>query len=256
MTWSIIARDQNTGAIGCAVTSCFFAVGAMVPHVRAGVGAVATQAIVNRELGPRGLALLEDGQTPDAAIEALLAADPGRDVRQVHILAKQGVLAGHTGAHCPYWSGRVTGPGVSVAGNTLAGPEVVQATLDAFLAATGSLEERLIAALQAGQRAGGDSRGWQSAALLVRGRPGLPDVDLRADDHAAPLDELERLLAVHTHDFLPVARYFPCIAGEHGAFDLATLEKARAARLANRQSGLTPSHGTLAAARPAPGGTS
>jgi len=254
MTWSIIAHDPDTGAIGCAVTSCFFAVGAVVPHVQAGVGAIATQAFANRALGPKGLALLEAGRTPDAAIAALLADDPGREVRQVHLIGKDGTSAGHTGARCPYWSGSVSGPGVSAAGNTLVAEEVVQATLEAFLAAAGSLEERLVTALQAGQRAGGDSRGWQSAALLVRGRPGLPDVDIRADDHAAPLDELERLLAVHIHDYLPVARYFPGIAGAIGAFDAETLEAARATRLANRKSGLAPSHGTLAPARPAPAG--
>ena len=254
MTWSIIAHDPETGAVGCAVTSCFFAVGAMVPHVEAGVGAVATQAIVNRALGPRALALLAERNAPSLVVERLFRGDPGAEVRQLHLLALDGSSAGHTGARCPYWSGRVSASGVSVAGNTLAGEEVARATLDAFLAASGSLEERLVAALRAGERAGGDSRGRQSAALLVRGRPGLPDVDIRADDHATPLEELERLLAVHTHDFLPVARYFPGIADEHGAFDAETLAAARGVRLGNREKGLSQSLGTLAPARQAPGG--
>ncbi|WP_340107531.1 DUF1028 domain-containing protein [Pikeienuella sp. HZG-20] len=252
MTWSILAKDPETGALGCAVTSCFFAVGAMVPHVEAGVGAVATQAIVNRALGPRALRLLSDGETPDAVVKRLLDSDPGADVRQLHVLAEDGATAGHTGGRCPYWSGRVQRPGVSVAGNTLAGEEVAQATLDGFLSASGGFGERLIAALQAGERVGGDCRGRQSAALLVRGRPGHPDIDIRADDHAAPLDELERLLRVHVHDFLPVARHFPGVAGEHGAFDAATLEAARSERLENRRRNLTPSHGAIRAAQSAP----
>lgn len=256
MTWSILAHDPETGALGCAVTSCFFAVGAMVPHVEAGVGAVATQAIVNRALGPRALRLLADGETPGAVVKRLMDNDPGAEVRQLHVLAEGGASAGHTGARCPYWSGRVQQPGVSVAGNTLTGEEVAQATLEGFLSASGSFGERLIAALQAGGRAGGDSRGQQSAALLVRGQPGLPDIDIRADDHAAPLDELERLLSVHVHDFLPVARHFPGVAGEYGVFDVATLEAARAARLENRQRNLTPSLGTIRTAQTAPKFTS
>ncbi len=249
MTWSIVARDPETGALGVAVTSCFFAVGALIPHIAPGIGAIATQAVVNRGYGAAGLRALADGTPVDAAIDALAAADEGRDVRQLHAIDADGRTAAFTGARCPVWAGSLAGDGVSVAGNTLAGRAVAEATLAAFeRRADQPFAERLIAALAAGEAAGGDARGRQSAALLIRGVEGVPDVDLRADDHAAPIDELARLLAVHRDDFTPVARLFPGVHSAAGVFDPESLAEARGQRLANRERGLAASLGTLRAA--------
>ncbi|MBJ3776486.1 DUF1028 domain-containing protein [Acuticoccus mangrovi] len=248
MTWSIVARDDATGAYGVAVTSCFFAVGALVPHVRAGVGAVATQALVNAALGQAALDSLAAGRSAVDTVAALLEGDEGRDVRQLHLVGATG-SAGHTGARCPAWAGRAEAASVSVAGNTLAGSGVVQATLAAYWASPAPFAERLVAALSAGEIAGGDVRGRQSAALVVRGVPGAPDVDIRVDDHAEPIVELARLLAVHHGDFVPIARLLPGFAGTSGVFDPQSVAAARDERQTNRDAGRTPSLGTL---RPAP----
>jgi uncharacterized Ntn-hydrolase superfamily protein len=238
MTWSIVARDPETGGFGVAVTSCFFAVGALIPYVQAGVGAIATQAMVNKTLGPRGLAMMAEGLAPAEVAESLAQSDQGREVRQLHLVDSQNRTGSYTGRRCPDWAGQVAGRGVSVAGNTLQDEGVARATLAAFEGGSAqAFEVRLIEALQAGQAAGGDRRGRQSAALLVRGRPGLADVDIRVDDHAAPLDELERLLAVYTHDFLPVAQLFPRDENDPGVFDGQAVAEARARRLENRAQG-------------------
>jgi len=194
-TFSLAALDPDSGALGVAVASKFLAVGAYVPFVRAEVGAVATQARTNLSYGPRVLELLEDGHSPAAASELVRAGDPGASRRQLGIVTADGASHSFTGADCTAWAGGASGPGFAAQGNILTGPEV----LDALVAEwTGSAElpfaRRLLAALTAAERAGGDSRGRQAAALVVSG--GAQDVNLRVDDHAEPLAELLRLLSL------------------------------------------------------------
>ncbi len=200
-TFSIVAADPEAGEVGVAVASRFFAVGTVVPHARAGVGAVATQSFANTTFGPRGLELLERGVTPEEALEVLLRADDGRDQRQVGIVAADGTSTTWTGEGCNAWAGGRSGPGYAVQGNILTGEDVVAVMEKAYLESAGEpLAQRLYAALAAGDRAGGDSRGKQSAALVVHreraGYGGYTDqaIDIRVDDHTAPLDELGRLL--------------------------------------------------------------
>ncbi len=202
-TFSIVAADPAAGEVGVAVASRFFAVGTVVPHAKAGVGAVATQSFANTSYGPRGLELLERGLTPAEAIEVLTRADEGREQRQVGVVAADGKSATYSGPGCNAWAGGRSGPGYAVQGNILTGEEVVAAMERAFLATAGKpLAERLFAALAAGDAAGGDRRGRQSAALLVvragAGYGGFTDraVDLRVDDHPDPFGELERLLGL------------------------------------------------------------
>lgn len=229
MTWSILARDPATGEIGAAVASRFLAAGALVPRVEGGVGAACTQALVNPFLAPDALARLRAGEAPDLALAALLAADPGTAARQVHVLAADGRAARHTGAACLGWCGHVSGADVSVAGNMLAGPEVLAATRDTFLATSGRpLAERLLAAMEAGEAAGGDKRGRQSAAIQVASRDPYPDLDLRADDHPDPLAELRRLHAVWRGYLRHFRRFLP--GRDHpGVFDRAVIQAAIAA---------------------------
>jgi uncharacterized Ntn-hydrolase superfamily protein len=226
MTWSILARDAGTGELGVAVATRFFAVGAVCPWVEGGTGAIATQALVNPMFAPDGLARLRAGEAPEAALAALIGADAGQEHRQVHVLAADGRMAHHTGAACVPWCGHVAARDVSVAGNMLAGPEVVQATLDAFLARAGQpLALRLIAALEAGEAAGGDRRGRQSAALQTASRDPYPDLDIRVDDHSDPLAELRRLHAVAQQRFVHLRRFLP--GRDHpGVFDRAVIEAA------------------------------
>jgi uncharacterized Ntn-hydrolase superfamily protein len=229
MTWSILARDPSTGELGVAVASRFLAAGALCPRVEGGVGAAATQALVNPFIAPDALVRLRAGETPAAALAALLAADPGREVRQAHLLAVDGRVAAHTGGGCVGWCGHAEGPDVSVAGNMLAGPQVLAATRDAFLAAAGqSLPARLLAAMEAGEAAGGDKRGRQSAAIQVASQDPYPDLDLRVDDHPAPLAELRRLHAVWCGYLRHFRRFLP--GRDHpGVFDRAVINAAIAA---------------------------
>ena len=202
-TFSIVARDPNTGDLGIAVQSRFLAVGAVVPWAQAGVGAVATQAWANTAFGPDGLALLAEGLTAQAALDRLLASDEGAAHRQVGIVDAAGNAATHTGSACMHWAGGRVGPGYACQGNILVSQATVDALAETFEATPGGLCDRLVAALAAAQAAGGDSRGQQSAALLVvregGGYAGRNDrfIDLRVDDHPAPIDELARLLALH-----------------------------------------------------------
>ncbi|MGC4001143.1 MAG: DUF1028 domain-containing protein [Anaeromyxobacter sp.] len=199
-TFSIVARDPATGELGVAVASRFFAVGAVVPWARAGVGAVATQAFANTTYGPRGLELMEKGAAPKAALEQLLAADPDREKRQVGMVSASGDSVTYTGKGANSWAGGRSGPDYAIQGNILTGEAVVTAMEKAFLASKGPLGERLYAALAAGDAAGGDSRGRQSAALIVvragAGYGGFTDraIDVRVDDHLQPFQELRRLL--------------------------------------------------------------
>jgi len=199
-TFSIAARDPATGELGVAVASRFFAVGVVVPWARAGVGAVATQASANTSYGPRGLDLLERGASPAEALAILLRDDADRERRQVGLVAAGGASVSYTGKGCNPWAGGRNGPDYAVQGNILTGEPVVAAMEKAFLATRGTLAERLYAALAAGDGAGGDSRGRQSAALLVvrkgAGYGGFDDraIDIRVDDHPDPFKELKRLL--------------------------------------------------------------
>lgn len=203
-TFSIVAVDAATGEIGCAVQSRYFAVGNVVPWARAGAGAVATQAAGVAVFGPRILDLLASGLGPEGAIAQVLAADDGRETRQLGVVASDGSSAAHTGSECVAWAGHRTGPGYAVQGNILAGKAVVAEMERAYLATRGALAERLVAALEAGQAAGGDVRGQQSAAVVVErlgaaaeSREGLDRIcDLRVDDHPEPIVELRRLLEI------------------------------------------------------------
>lgn len=203
-TFSLVAHDASAGEWGVAVASKFLAVGAVVPWARAGVGAVATQSYCNTTFGPLGLDLMAEGYSAQDALNGLVAADEGRAHRQAGVVDAHGRAATYTGEECYAWAGGRTGDNYAAQGNILTGPEVVDALAETFERRTGSLADRLVAALSAGQAAGGDSRGQQSAALLVvragGGYAGFNDraVDLRVDDHAAPIDELGRLLNVHT----------------------------------------------------------
>ncbi len=226
MTWSILARDPGTGALGAAVATRFFAVGALCLHVEGGVAALATQALINPMYGVNGMAALRAGAPPDEVAAALLAADAGRAMRQLHILGAAGQVAQHTGTSCVEWCGSLCGADVSVAGNMLAGPAVLDRTLAAFTAAEGSLAERLMTALEAGEAAGGDSRGRQSAALKVATSDPYPDLDLRADDHREPLAELRRLHRVSQERFVVVRRFMPGRDSPCGVFDRAVIEAA------------------------------
>ncbi len=224
MTWSILAHDPSTGAFAIAVATKNFAVGAGVPFLRAGVGAVASQSISNRYLGPPTIEGLARGLSPRLAVEGALAADEGRGLRQLHALDRHGDSFAWTGGNCVSWCGSVRAPGVSVAGNMLAGPAVVQATLDAFLAAKGALAERLLAGMDAGQAAGGDRRGRQSAALVLITTEDFPDINIRVDDHADPLPELRRMLGIWRRDREPGLANQPRKACPAGLIDLDAIE--------------------------------
>jgi uncharacterized Ntn-hydrolase superfamily protein len=204
MTFSIVAFDPATESWGVAVASKFLAVGAVVPWGRAGAGAVATQAMANLSYGPDGLALLADDVEADHVVTQLTGADGERENRQVGVVDSQGRGATFTGTLCQDWAGGEAGDGFAVQGNILAGPKVVAAMVGSWRASTGqALERRLLAALTAGDQAGGDRRGRQSAALRVwregAAYGGALDIaiDLRVDDHQVPVDELSRLLDLH-----------------------------------------------------------
>jgi len=199
-TFSIVAVDPKTGDLGVAVASKVLAVGAIVPYAQGGVGAIATQAFANTTYGPKGLALLRKGLTPKQVLQRLLAEDKDREHRQVGIVDAKGRAAAFTGKKCLPWAGHIIGKGYTVQGNILSSEQVVRAMAEAFESAQGELAERLMAALEAGDNAGGDARGKQSAALLVvrkgGGYAGFDDryIDLRVDDHPEPIKELQRLL--------------------------------------------------------------
>jgi uncharacterized Ntn-hydrolase superfamily protein len=225
MTWSIVARDPGTGAFGVAVTTKFFAIGALCPHAASGVGALATQALVNPTYGPGGLSLLAEGRPAAAVVEALLAIDAGQGVRQLHVIDRTGGIAAHTGGDCVDWCGHLIDNGFSVAGNMLAGPEVIAATAQVYKrAAEHAFADRLIRGLEAGQAAGGDKRGKQSAALLIYAGEAYPALDLRVDDHAEPLVELRRLYVEAHTLFLPFLHFLPTRANPSGIYDRATIE--------------------------------
>ena len=201
MTYSIVARDPATGRFGVAIQTCWPFVGSGCPWVESGVGAVATQSFTQVAHGPNGLGLLRAGVSATDAIERLLDSDPGRAVRQVGIVDARGGAATFTGERCVEAAGGVTADGVAIQANMMERPSVWPAMLAAWQAPAISFVDRLLAALRAAEREGGDIRGRQSAVLIVSGTPDEPpwkrEVDLRVDDHSAPLDELERLARLH-----------------------------------------------------------
>lgn len=236
MTWSIVARDPRNGHFGIVIASRFFAVGALCPHVAGRAGALSTQALVNPLYGRAGIELLEGGASAGDAIAALVAADPGREHRQVHAVDASGGVGAHTGSGCVAWCGHRSAHGVSVAGNMLAGAQVLDATLDAFHALGDlPLGLRLLRALKAGEDAGGDSRGKQSAALRLHAGQPYPALDIRADDHAEPIDELMRLYEVAHERFLPFSQAFAPALGQAGIIDRAEIDRRIAAWLAERE---------------------
>jgi uncharacterized Ntn-hydrolase superfamily protein len=206
-----VAVDRDAGELGIAVQSKFLAVGAAVPWLEAGAGAVATQAWANTSYGPRGLALLRAGASPSEAINALIVEDDGRARRQLGIVDTSGKSATYTGEECTEWAGGICGDGFAAQGNILAGPAVVDQLAVGFQEAQGTLAERLLSALRAAQRAGGDKRGQQSAALVVvkpkGGYGGYNDryIDLRVDDAKEPIEQLVHLLDLHNLYFAPPA---------------------------------------------------
>jgi uncharacterized Ntn-hydrolase superfamily protein len=224
MTWSIVARDR-TGAFGIAIASRFFAVGVLCPHARSGVGAIATQALVNPLYGARGIKLMAQGKGSAEVVDALIAADEGRDHRQLHMIDAQGRIAAHTGSACIAWCGHLAGDGYSVAGNMLAGPQVIRETAVAYEAgAELAFAERLIAAIEAGDAAGGDKRGKQAAALLIHGAEDYPLLSLRVDDHENPLAELRRLYDKSLERYQPFLSCLPGRARPAGITDRTLIE--------------------------------
>lgn len=239
MTWSIVARDAATGSLGVVVTTKNFAVGNRVPYARSGVGAVATQSYVSPSYGPRALDLLGSGTAPAEAVERVIAGDDGAAWRQLHLVDAGGAVAAHTGARCIDWCGHRAGHGFSVAGNMLAGPTVLDATSEAYAGGAGvPFAERLLRAMDAGQAAGGDRRGRQSAALLIHSTEDYADVDIRVDDHESPLEELQRLLAVYRTSFEPGMALMPTRANPAGIFDAE--ERAGVLARRRRELGLDP----------------
>jgi uncharacterized Ntn-hydrolase superfamily protein len=224
MTWSIIARDES-GALGVAIATRFFAVGALCPHAESGVGALSTQALVNPFYGKHGLDLLRAGVPAPEVVRNLTAPDEGRDHRQLHIIDAEGRIGQHSGASCIEWCGAVAGEGFSVAGNMLANARVVEETARAFRESKKPFAERLIAALEAGEAAGGDKRGKQSAALLVCSTEAYPDLNLRVDDHAEPLAELRRLYDKAHERFVPYLKCGPSRTRPFGITDRNVIEQ-------------------------------
>jgi uncharacterized Ntn-hydrolase superfamily protein len=236
MTWSIIARDDATGQFGIAVATRFFAVGARVPHIAAGIGGIATQALSNPYYGIDGVKLLREGRTPRDIVETLTAADTGRESRQLHIMDAAGRVAAHTGSECVDWCGHLEGKGFSIAGNMLAGARVLEDTAKAYIANQKlSFAQRLIAAMRAGEAAGGDKRGKQSAALLIYGEEEWSYLDLRVDDHTDPLAELERLETVSRERWVHFRKYLPTRKNPSGITDRATIDSGVEAAIADER---------------------
>jgi uncharacterized Ntn-hydrolase superfamily protein len=207
MTYSIVARDPDASQWGVAVQSRFLAVGSVVPWAEANAGALATQAYANPQYGPDGLALLREGSDAAEVVERLVAADAGRNERQLGVVDRNGGSASYTGPSCMDWAGHRTGENYAAQGNILVSRETVDALVETFVSTGGTLARRLLDCLQAAQTAGGDKRGQQAAALLIvqerGGYAGMSDLvcDLRVDDHERPIEELARLYRLHDRLF-------------------------------------------------------
>lgn len=204
MTFSIVARCARTGELGVAVSTAVPAVGSMCPYLRAGVGAVSTQSWVNPYLAMHALNCMERGDSAETALERVLGTDAAAALRQIGVVDRDGRSAVWTGSDCTAWAGHRRGAEYTVQGNMLTGGETIEAMADAFEASAGaSLDERLMAALEVGQAAGGDRRGRQSAALRIVRKEAYAALDLRVDDHADPVAELRRVLEVARHQLVP-----------------------------------------------------
>lgn len=224
MTWSIIARDAS-GAFGVAIATRFFAAGALCPHAASGVGALSTQALINPYYGPHGLDLLRAGVPAPEVVRNLTAPDEGRDHRQLHVIDAASRIGQHTGVKCVGWCGAIAGEGFSVAGNMLSNEKVIRETAKAFRKSKRPFAERLIAALEAGEAAGGDKRGKQSAALLVYSAEQYPELSLRVDDHAEPLAELRRLYDKAHERFVPYLKCSPSKSRPWGITERDVIEE-------------------------------
>ena len=224
MTWSIVARDPG-GALGVAIATRFFAVGALCPHAESGVGALSTQALINPYYGRHGLDLLRAGVPAPEVVKNLTAPDEGRDHRQLHVIDNEGRIGQYTGAKCIDWCGAIAGESFSVAGNMLANARVIKETAKAFEKSKKPFAERLIAALEAGEAAGGDKRGKQSAALLICSTEAYPELSLRVDDHADPLAELKRLYEKAHERFIPYLKCSPSRMRPFGIYDRDVIEQ-------------------------------
>lgn len=248
MTYSIVAKDPETGDYGIAVASRFFAAGSLVPHLAGGIGAIATQAFINPLYGIDGMAMLANGDEAEIVVQTVTGRDDGRHSRQVHIIDAQGRNAAFTGEQCIDWAGHLIADGVSVAGNMLAGPQVIETTLAAYLANMAlPMAERLILALEAGEQAGGDKRGKQAAGLkIVRGNEAYPWLDLRVDDHGDPLTELRRLYSVAQERFLYFVELLPTRDNYSGLLDRSEIDRNIEAHEAERiaQGRASASHAT------------
>jgi uncharacterized Ntn-hydrolase superfamily protein len=226
VTWSIIARDEASGRVGIIVATRFFAAGALVPYMETGAGAIASQAFINPLYGPRGLALLQAGHSAADTVAELIAVDEGRDNRQPHVMDGKGRFAAFTGAACIHWCGHELRSAYSIAGNMLAGPAVLADSMRAIEAhAALPLGRRLIAAMRAGEAAGGDKRGKQSAALRIDDQEDYPLYDIRVDDHADPLSELARLEAIARERWVHFRRQMPGRRAPSGLTDRSRLEE-------------------------------
>jgi len=237
MTWSIAARDAD-GSFGVAIASRFFAVGALCVHTRRKLGALATQALMNPLYGPQGIELLAAGASAEDVVRRLIDADEGRAQRQLHVIGASGRPAAWTGEQCIDWCGHAVHDDFSVAGNMLAGPEVLDATVAAFVASRGRpLGERLLAAMAAGDAAGGDKRGKQAAALRLHGDDDYPRLDLRVDDDAEPIDELRRLYDKSFERFQP---FVACLASSRDPVGLLRRDEIEAGIAASVVARTTP----------------
>ncbi|WP_019415780.1 DUF1028 domain-containing protein [Paenisporosarcina sp. TG20] len=204
-TFSITARCKKTGRLGVAVLTKAFGVGFLCPFVKAGVGAISTQAWVNTSLGHRGLSLLQEGKGAEEVLKELIESDPGKEMRQLAIVDRKGGVAGFTGSKTNDWKGHIIGDQFVCAGNLLVGEAVLKAMSDSFNITTNEeLGERLLKSVEAGQEAGGDNRGKQSAALIVEDHQEFPYINLRVDDHETPDIELRRLFEIHKQGLLKV----------------------------------------------------
>jgi len=226
MTFSIAAWDEDSGAFGVAVSTKFFGVGSLCPFVEAGVGAVATQAFVNPTFGPRGLQLISEGRSAQETLDVLIASDDGREHRQLHIVDRRGRTAAWTGKETVTWAGHSPRDGFSVAGNMLVGEPTIMMMAEAYDANRGiEFAERLLRALEAGQAAGGDKRGRQSAAMKIATTEVYPHLDIRVDDHPDPVVELRRLFEEAKKEYLPFKQFLPSRDRPAGIYERALIDR-------------------------------